>query len=53
MRLAYSEAIVREGLVLALDAADRNLPHTSIYNRILTASEIQQNYNATKSRFGL
>lgn len=24
-----------------------------IYNRILSASEIQQNYNATKSRFGL
>jgi len=23
------------------------------YNRVLTASEIQQNYNATKSRFGL
>jgi len=26
---------------------------TNIYNRVLTAAEIQQNYNATKGRFGL
>ena len=25
----------------------------NIYNRVLTASEVLQNYNATKSRFGL
>ena len=25
----------------------------SVYNRVLSASEISQNYNATKSRFGL
>jgi len=29
------------------------IANTKIYNRSLTASEIQQNYNATKSRFGL
>jgi len=30
-----------------------NIAQVSIYNRALTAQEIQQNYNATKSRFGL
>lgn len=30
-----------------------NISQTSIYNRALTAQEIQQNYNATKSRFNL
>jgi hypothetical protein len=30
-----------------------NIANTKIYNRALTASEIQQNYNALKSRFGL
>ena len=29
------------------------IPLVKIYNRALTAQEIQQNYNATKSRFGL
>ena len=29
------------------------IPQVSIYNRALTAAEIQQNFNATKSRFGL
>lgn len=29
------------------------LPVTRIYNRALTPQEIQQNYNATKTRFGL
>ncbi|MFZ9741626.1 MAG: LamG domain-containing protein [Candidatus Nanopelagicaceae bacterium] len=29
------------------------ISNCSIYNRALTASEIQQNFNATKSRFGL
>jgi hypothetical protein len=28
-----------------------NIAQVSIYNRALTASEIQQNYNATKSRY--
>jgi hypothetical protein len=30
-----------------------NISQTSIYNRALSASEVLQNYNATKSRFGL
>jgi hypothetical protein len=30
-----------------------NIAQTSIYNRALLASEILQNYNAQKSRFGL
>ena len=30
-----------------------NMALISIYNRILTSSEISQNYNATKGRFGL
>jgi len=32
---------------------DGFIPQVSIYNRALTAQEIQQNYNATKSRYGL
>jgi hypothetical protein len=32
---------------------DGNISTFSIYNRALTASEILQNYNATKTRFGL
>jgi hypothetical protein len=30
-----------------------NIPQVSIYNRALSAQEILQNYNATKTRFGL
>jgi hypothetical protein len=30
-----------------------NIPQVSIYNRALSASEVLQNYNATKSKFGL
>ena len=30
-----------------------NISQTSIYNRSLSATEILQNYNAVKSRFGL
>ena len=30
-----------------------NVPQVSIYNRALTPEEIQQNFNATKGRFGL
>jgi hypothetical protein len=32
---------------------DGKIATTHIYNRALTATEVQQNYNATKSRFGL
>jgi hypothetical protein len=30
-----------------------NIPNTQIYNRVLSAQEVLQNYNALKSRFGL
>ena len=30
-----------------------DIAQVSIYNRVLTASEIQQNFNATRSRFGI
>ena len=30
-----------------------NCSNVSIYNRVLTAQEIQQNFNATRSRFGI
>jgi hypothetical protein len=30
-----------------------NIPQVSIYNRALSSSEVLQNYNATKTRFGL
>ena len=32
---------------------DGKVYNASIYNRVLTASEVLQNYNATKTRFGL
>ena len=32
---------------------NRNLHSTNVYNKALTAAEIKQNFNATKSRFGL
>jgi len=32
---------------------DGDIPVVQIYNRALSASEIQQNYNATRSRFGI
>ena len=36
-----------------LGTANVNVSQTFVYNRALSASEILQNYNATKSRFGL
>jgi hypothetical protein len=33
------------------DYSNVDIPQVSIYNRALTASEIQQNFNATRSRF--
>lgn len=30
-----------------------NISNVSVYNRVLSSSEVLQNYNATKSRFGL
>ena len=34
-------------------AGDKYLPTITMYNRALTDSEVLQNYNATKGRFGL
>ncbi len=39
--------------VLANGFFDAKIAQASIYNRALTASEVLQNFNATKSRFGL
>jgi hypothetical protein len=30
-----------------------NIAQVSIYNRALTAAEVQQNFNATRSRYGI
>jgi len=38
---------------LGARAFNGNIAQVSMYNRALTAAEIQQNFNATKSRFGL
>jgi hypothetical protein len=32
---------------------EMNLATVKIYNKVLTAQEVLQNYNATKTRFGL
>ena len=37
----------------ALEAFSGTIYSSAVYNRVLTASEVLQNYNATKSRFGL
>jgi hypothetical protein len=61
----YGPKTVTNGLILAVDAADKNsyvgsgttwigrIATTSVYIRTLSSIEILQNYNATKSRFGL
>jgi len=41
------------GVNRALNYTSGNISSLSIYNRALSASEVQQNYNATKSRFNL
>ena len=43
----------RSGVTYAPDVFKGNISNTQIYNRALTASEVLQNYNATKGRFGL
>jgi hypothetical protein len=50
---ANSNSLVIGKLAYAGLYANMSLAYARIYNRALTASEIQQNYNATKSRFGL
>ena len=39
--------------ICGINYCDASVAFIKIYNRALTASEILQNYNATKSRFGL
>ena len=51
-------AIGRDAAAGSSNSVEGNLTNATIsnlqiYNRALTSSEIQQNYNATKSRFGL
>ena len=45
--------IGRSGVNYAPDVFKGNIAQVSIYNRALTASEIQQNFNALRGRFGL
>jgi hypothetical protein len=54
MAISYNPRIVTDGLVLALDAGNpKSYPGSYTYNRALTAQEIQQNFNATRSRFSI
>ena len=39
--------------ICGLSACNASVALTRIYNRVLTPQEVLQNYNATKSRFGL
>jgi len=50
---ANSNSLVIGRLAYAGLYANMSLGYARIYNRVLTATEILQNYNATKSRFGL
>ncbi len=63
--VAAIEYAVNNNLAIGRDAAggssnsvegtstNATISNLQIYNRALTAAEVQQNYNATKSRFGL
>ena len=51
---AIGAAIVNTGVEGSLSQTyDGKIAHVGLYNKALTASEITQNYNATKGRFGL
>ena len=45
--------IGRSGVNYAPDTFKGNIAQVSIYNRALTPQEIQQNFNATRSRYGI
>jgi hypothetical protein len=49
----YTNNTLRVGLWVNSLYFKGNIPQVSIYNRALSAQEILQNYNATKTRFGL
>ena len=58
MGLSHSPSVVLDGLVLYLDAANTksypgSVATARVYNRALSAAEVSQNFNATKSRYGL
>jgi len=48
-----SNSLVIGKLAYAGLYANMSMGYARIYNRVLTATEVLQNYNATKSRFGL
>ena len=50
---ASSPSEYRLGNYVASNYLSGNIANNIIYNRALTASEVLQNYNATKGRFGL
>lgn len=47
------EATVGHKVPTDSEEFDGNIALVRVYNKVLSASEVQQNYNATKSRFGL
>jgi hypothetical protein len=49
----FTNPILRLGRGNVSRLGNVNISYVSIYNRALSAQEILQNYNATKSRFGL
>ena len=55
---AFNASISTNDFTIGADIRDSisfvngNIPQFLIYNRVLTADEVLQNYNATKSRFG-
>ena len=50
---ANSNSLVIGKLAYAGLYANMSMGYARIYNRVLTATEVLQNYNATKTRFGL
>lgn len=67
MAVSHSSSIVTNGLVLCLDAANPKSYNTAenllqysstvaavaVYNRVLSALEIQQNFTALRGRFSI
>lgn len=51
--LIQTSSSSRIGFINSTNTLNGNISKFSIYNRALTADEIQQNYLATKSRYGL
>jgi hypothetical protein len=46
-------AIAQNTLVSSGNLFDTNIAAVRLYNRALTASEVQQNFNAIRGRFGI